>query len=292
MKHRRFVNHLPARLSVGLGVPMVGTFLAIVPLVKYRNRLPTSVASHWGTSRVPNDSMSRRGFELSILAMLGVGAALLIGLSTRRAVAKQTAFIAAALGSAMVAMAVLVSVTTIVANLDVGSYQDARLPNWFMVALIVGLPSIVAGTTWLTSGFAESARAADSSTAAYPLSPTERATWMGTATSKIFRVVPLARITVVVGGRGLSVGFGPFQWPKVRIPLDRIEHVSCIDVRPTQWGGWGYRGSLTVMRQAAVVLRGGSGIRLDLKGNKTFVVTVDDAEVGASVLEALRLRAC
>jgi hypothetical protein len=163
--------------------------------------------------------------------------------------------------------------------------------------------------------------------APYPLQPTETATWIGTATSPFMKVVPIAalllllaiavsyvrthqlnmvsmglvvplvavwvaltKLTVVIGVRGLPVAFGPVQWPRVRIPLDRIERVSTLDVRPTEWGGWGYRGSLTVMRQAAVVLRGGPGIRLDLHGSKTFVVTVDDAVTGASLLEALRAR--
>lgn len=45
-------------------------------------------------------------------------------------------------------------------------------------------------------------------------------------------------------------------------------------------------GSLKVMKQAAMVIRGGDGIRLDLIGGLVFVVSVDDAATGASVLQA------
>ena len=40
------------------------------------------------------------------------------------------------------------------------------------------------------------------------------------------------------------------------------------------------------MRQAAVVLRKGPGLRLDLVGGRVFVVTVDGPEVPASLLNA------
>jgi len=68
--------------------------------------------------------------------------------------------------------------------------------------------------------------------------------------------------------------------------VNRIESASVIDVRPMEWGGWGYRGMLTLMRQAAVVLRAGPGIRVDLADGRVFVVTVDDPETGVALLNA------
>ncbi len=59
-----------------------------------------------------------------------------------------------------------------------------------------------------------------------------------------------------------------------------------IDAKPRDWGGWGYRGSLFLMKQAAVVLRKGPAIRVDLKNGKVFVVTVDDPTQGVAVLNA------
>ena len=63
-----------------------------------------------------------------------------------------------------------------------------------------------------------------------------------------------------------------------------------IDVRPGEWGGWGYRGSVKVFGRAAVVLRAGTGIRVDLVGGRAFAVTVDDAETGARLLNDLAAR--
>jgi hypothetical protein len=41
---------------------------------------------------------------------------------------------------------------------------------------------------------------------------------------------------------------------------------------------------LSLFGRAAVVLRGGEGLRLDLSRGRIFVVTVDDAATGAAVL--------
>jgi hypothetical protein len=57
-----------------------------------------------------------------------------------------------------------------------------------------------------------------------------------------------------------------------------------IEVRPVQWGGWGYRGSVRVFKKAAVVLRKGPGLRLRLRNGAQFAVTVPGAEPAAALL--------
>lgn len=96
----------------------------------------------------------------------------------------------------------------------------------------------------------------------------------------------LASIRVTADASGLRVKYGVLPWPATNIAVDRIESASVIDVRPMEWGGWGYRGMLTLMRQAAVVLRAGPGIRVDLADGRVFVVTVDDPETGVALLNA------
>jgi hypothetical protein len=100
----------------------------------------------------------------------------------------------------------------------------------------------------------------------------------------------LSKVTVVTGATGLTAMVGPLPWPKVRIPLEKIEQVATLDIAPMKWGGWGYRGWLTIARQAALVIRKGEGIRCNLRNGKVFVVTVDDATTGAAVLEVHRQR--
>lgn len=96
----------------------------------------------------------------------------------------------------------------------------------------------------------------------------------------------LASIHVTADARGLTVKYGVLPWPATNIAVDRIASASVIDVRPTEWGGWGYRGTLTLMRQAAVVLRAGPGIRVDLVDGRVFVVTVDNPETGVALINA------
>ena len=86
----------------------------------------------------------------------------------------------------------------------------------------------------------------------------------------------LSSIRVSAGTDGLSVRYGYLPWPSTTIDLHQIKEASVIDVDPVAWGGWGYRGTLTFMHQAAVVLRSGPGIRLDLVDGRVFVVTIDD----------------
>ena len=80
--------------------------------------------------------------------------------------------------------------------------------------------------------------------------------------------------------------YGMLPWPRTSIDVVEIESASAIDVRPMEWGGWGYRGTLTLMKQAAVVLRAGPGIRLDLTDGRVFVVTVDNPEPAVALLNA------
>ncbi len=94
----------------------------------------------------------------------------------------------------------------------------------------------------------------------------------------------LSSIHVTADAAGLHVKYGVLPWPSTHIDVDQIETASVIDVRPTEWGGWGYRGTLKFLRQAAVVLRAGPGIRLDLNDGRVFVVTVDNPEPGVALL--------
>jgi hypothetical protein len=94
------------------------------------------------------------------------------------------------------------------------------------------------------------------------------------------------QIRVCVGATGLRASMGIFGVPHVNLALDQIVQASTLEIRPAAWGGWGYRGSLKLLRRAAMILRAGEGIRVDLKGGQVFVVSVDDAATGAAVLQA------
>jgi hypothetical protein len=94
-------------------------------------------------------------------------------------------------------------------------------------------------------------------------------------------------IRVSVDARGLRIRYGLLPWPVTSVPLHDMRRVERIDLRPLDWGGWGYRGSRKAFRRAAVVLRGGDAIKLQLTDGSEFAVTVDDAATGAGVLADL-----
>src|SRR5205814_476533 len=93
-------------------------------------------------------------------------------------------------------------------------------------------------------------------------------------------------VQVTAGAGGVRVR-GPLGWPRVVIPLARVESAERITVQPMQWGGWGYRGSLRLFRRAAWVVRRGDGLKLNLRDGKVFVVTVDGASEAAAVVNGL-----
>ena len=52
-------------------------------------------------------------------------------------------------------------------------------------------------------------------------------------------------------------------------------------------GGYGYRGSLRFSGRAALVVRGGPALGLELDGGKRLSISVDDAEIGARAINRL-----
>jgi lysylphosphatidylglycerol synthetase-like protein (DUF2156 family) len=97
-------------------------------------------------------------------------------------------------------------------------------------------------------------------------------------------------IRVSVDARGLRIRYGLLPRPVTSVPLDDIRRAERIDLRPLEWGGWGYRGSRRAFRRAAVVLRSGDAIKLQLTDGSELAVTVDDAATGAALLADLIAR--
>ncbi len=95
------------------------------------------------------------------------------------------------------------------------------------------------------------------------------------------------RIEVTVDETHLRTAFGAPGWIRVSIPLTEITELEYLpDLRPARYGGYGYRGSLRLLKRAAVILRRGPGVIFALTGNRRFVVTVDDAESLARTVQA------
>lgn len=128
--------------------------------------------------------------------------------------------------------------------------------------------------------------------AALVLVPGLAATWAGGGATGL--VLPLlllpllavaasARFSVVIGPTGVRVR-GVMGWPRTHVPLDVVSGASVEDVRPMAYGGWGWR-----LRQGrtAVITSAGPGLVVTRSDGMALVVTLDDAEEAAGVVNGL-----
>jgi hypothetical protein len=95
-------------------------------------------------------------------------------------------------------------------------------------------------------------------------------------------------VTARVSGRGLEVAFGPLGRPVRRWAVHDLEAARVEVRRPAEVGGWGYRLS---GRGTTVMLRAGECLVVRPREGAEFAVSVDDAERGAALLNALTARA-
>ncbi|MEU1468361.1 DUF1648 domain-containing protein [Streptomyces sp. NPDC005761] len=97
-------------------------------------------------------------------------------------------------------------------------------------------------------------------------------------------LVSFARPYVAVDRRGITVS-GMLPWPRVRVPLDRIETAASRDISPlAEYGGWGYR---IRPGRTGIMIRSGEGIVARLADGRDFAVTVDDSVTAAALLNTL-----
>lgn len=309
-------------VAVGVAVPALAIVATWVVAASLHPRLPEPLATHWGTGSAPDGSMSFAANQWLLtglaLASVAIGTAVCLRVRSHWAAVRATA-------SFTLAMALFfcgVDLLVLAANVDAASWHDVSRHWWWVPAIVLVLPAAF-GAGWLVlrptpdqPAAAPRARAAGPSLG---LGPSEQAVWMGHLSSRPMVVIgagtlalmvliaaatggwwllvvgvaaallllATAAIRVTVDARGLTVTSTiiPLRWKHV--PLERMTGAWAIDVRPTEWGGWGYR-----LRPAssAVVLRGGPGLRVDLTDGRAFVVTVDDPTTAAGLLNDLRAR--
>ncbi|HEY4177733.1 MAG TPA: hypothetical protein VGM90_12895 [Kofleriaceae bacterium] len=97
-------------------------------------------------------------------------------------------------------------------------------------------------------------------------------------------------LKLTIDRENIVIAFGPFGFPRVRVPTSEVDRAEVIDVSPMRYGGWGYRGGLRLFKKAAAVIRKGEGLKLDLSGGRVLVITVDNAREALDVLHTLQPR--
>ncbi|MGI9658346.1 MAG: hypothetical protein ACR2OD_05510 [Gaiellaceae bacterium] len=99
-------------------------------------------------------------------------------------------------------------------------------------------------------------------------------------------LLPFTSVELSRKGENLVVEYGPLRWPRQRFLLADIEEVEIADIRPREWGGWGYRGSQRFMKRTAIVLRRGPGLKLTLREGRKLAISLDEPERAAALLRA------
>lgn len=306
------------RIWLGVVVPAAWVVVAVGVFVACWARLPDPLATHWNLAGTPNGEMPR----LAAFVLFG-GATMLAAIAARVAMNRERgiAQLAGAAAFAGVLFAAL-AVVTVRANLDAARWQDAHGVGIPLAFACCGLAWLAAALVSREARMLERAPAATSTLPSIGLGATERAVWTAGAKNQLLFVVALvvagsgvatwaaggswapvasclavavavtalAEVHVRVDDQAMTIAFGPLGFPRMHIAVDRIAHAEKMTVQPMANGGWGYRGSLTAFGRAAVVIRGGEGLRLALRDNKTMVVTVDDAETGAGLINDLVAR--
>jgi hypothetical protein len=306
------------RNIVGIVVPITLVVLTMLPLLLFQARLPDPLATHWGTSGQPNDSMSFAFLVVFEFVFVAVPACGLVWSARRNPAHRGQITRLVAVFSFIATTITVTSWGVVAANLDVDDWTRADRVG---IAHILGallIAVLVAGVATLNARRLETAQIPEPVLPSAGLSPGGRGVWVGTARSvwalpivvalaaigayfaltrsPMFGLapaliglvaLPFVSLRVVADRHGVDIAFGPFGWPKRRIPLANIRRATTLDVVPMEHGGWGYRGSLKLFGRAAVVLRGGEGLQLDLADDKVLTITVDNAEEGAGLLNDL-----
>jgi hypothetical protein len=96
-----------------------------------------------------------------------------------------------------------------------------------------------------------------------------------------------SRIRVSVDRRGLRVVSSLFRFPIAHVALDRIVSARPTELRPAEWGGWGYR---IMPGRTAIVVSGHRGILVERDNGTHFAVTVPEPELPAALLSTLATR--
>ncbi|MET0413531.1 MAG: DUF1648 domain-containing protein [Polyangiaceae bacterium] len=289
-----------------------------LPLLVGWSHLPEPVATHWRGGGAPDASSSKLGIML-VLTLIGLLPLAGVGSKLRDAFRVPTALATLAFVGVL---ATSVSVQITLMNWNRGGWSAAREPGLLGLALVLGLPAAAASLAYLLARrFYPEVRRRLDELPALSLVAGERAYWSGSAANRwlwllalaltaftsivsrgagplaligpvvtLLAAASLATVRVTIDERGVAIRYGLLGWPCQRIALSRIRSAQAFELAPLEHGGWGYRGSLTVMGRAAVVVRAGLALRLELEGEQRLCITVDHADEAAKLINGFVAR--
>ena len=307
------------RFLLGMIGPGLWTAAAIAPFLWLSGRLPEPMASHWPVSGPPDGSLPR-AVMLAIHMAMAIGPALAAFGATRRVPAPPGGVApVVAVSTGVGVLGAGLGAITIQANLDASHWRDARPLSLVALGAVLCVAAVAAAVAHRLGRRLE--RPAEGRgairLASIGLARGERASWRGGAANPAslalgtvclvggLAALPLgavasgvavaaglaflvfASVQVRVDHAGITIALGPVGLPRWRVPLARLKEARPVDVSPRRRGGWGYRGSTTLFGRAAVIIRGGRGIEVQRTDGSILVVTVDDPDTAAGLLNDL-----
>ncbi len=291
--------------------------LAGAPLL-VRGRLPERLATHWNSS-APDGSMPLWAASV-VPALIWLATAAVVILTARRTAGLWAVVLlptGIVLGGAQAAV--------VRSNLDLADWHQARMPGWWVAAVLIAATLAgVAGWLLVTRRHGDT-HGGGGGAPALEIPEGRRMVWFSRAANPWLQLLAaitglgaVATLAALAGGladpaglwglfaglavaslagglcssvqarvseRGLEISFGPFGRPRRRWAAADIVTARAERRTPSQTGGWGYRFSDL---GTTVMLRAGECLVVRPRGRRSdFAVSVDDAERGAALLNAL-----
>ncbi|WP_431909617.1 hypothetical protein [Nonomuraea jabiensis] len=288
-----------------------------------RDRLPDPLATRWGLGGAAIRSMSLTTYIVVMFLTWAVLWLVALAAAERATARRQSRTVWWGGLFGMGALALGVNVTTVLANLDAPDWAAARLPAWQVLAVIVGGTGLAVLAGYLRRGAPDE----DFTRRIPPLlrlGAGRRTVWVGHVANRWLALLPVAAlaaalvlgllyvtglvsgvtatsvlpglvlvlaagvltssVSVQVGDGRVVIQFGPLGWPARRIPLTQIESAWSETRHPAEVGGWGIRG---LPGSSTIMLRGGECLVIRYRSGGRLAISIDDAERGASLINAL-----
>jgi hypothetical protein len=306
------------RMTLGVVLPVTLVAATMLPLWLFHERLPESLADSWNWRGQATSAIALDAHVLLMALFSAIPAVRIFWLAFQPHAARGD--ISAPIGVAVFASGAVVALSwlMVLAHLDAPSWRQAHFEGINVILLAIVAVAVLGAVAGRLGRALETAPSRiDSNLPTAGLAPGARAYWVGT--TRVPGTLPLAimisvmallsllaghglglihvvvgvnlllfsGIRVTVDRNGVRIVYGLLGWPVQRVRLEQIRHASAQEVKGILFGGWSYQGSLRLLRRATVVPRDGQGIRLELEGDRTLDIAVDDAEQAAGVINDL-----
>lgn len=282
----------------------------------WAHRLPDPVATHWNSA--PNNA-TPLGVFTGVCLGLGAAAVLLLATTAvtvlRRGRPLPRATVGVGVGFACLPPAVLLSV--LVANLDVPDWHAAR-SGAVVVLFMLGAAALGVVAALVGGLPVPPVREEAADRPSVGLRPGQRAFWSGRAANPgmlwALALVPVAialvpaglswpvatwialvgvlvaaltyRLSASVDAKGVTIRFGLLGVPWRHLALDSIREATARELSAFGDGGLGLRFN-PVTGTTAYKVRGGPALALSMENGRTVLVSVDDPETGAGLVNDL-----